>query len=79
LICLRLSRTNHACVSNSDISDYSHLKVLILFSEKDIKAGDEITTSYITHRDFRLFINQQAIETRLIFTGGIICPTGILS
>jgi len=79
LICLRLSRNNHACVANSDISDNSQLKVLILVSEKDIKAGDEITTSYITHRDFNLFINQQAIETHLFFTCGFICPTGIVS
>jgi hypothetical protein len=69
---------NHACVSNAAHWYEDDYRVKILFSEKAIKAGDEITFSYLSHRSLHMTYNQQVIAGILQISWGIICPEGYL-
>jgi hypothetical protein len=71
-----LSRVNHACVANAAHWYEDEYKVKILFSEKDIKAGEEITYSYLTHRSVHLLYTQQSVQGNLLLSWGIVCPVG---
>jgi hypothetical protein len=75
VVCIRLSRVNHACVPNANHFDDPDFSVKVLFSEKDIKAGEEITISYATHRMTSLYKDPFDLQLRLL-SWGIICPTG---
>ena len=55
---LNTSRINHSCVSNTDLTCHkgSHQ---VLFANRDIIVGEEITVSYIVnliHRELRQFL-----------------------
>jgi SET domain len=77
IVCLRLSRVNHACVPNSAHWYDDDYRVKILFSEKPIKAGEEITYSYVTLRSLHHSYTPAIIRTTLQLTWGIFCPEGL--
>ena len=78
IVCLRLSRVNHACISNASHFSSGDLKVKILFSEKAIKAGEEITVSYMSHRQVQHFNLPELIKGSLMLHWDIVCPAGTL-
>jgi len=77
IVCLRLSRVNHACIPNSAHWYDDDSRVKILFSEKPIKAGEEITYSYVTLRSLQHNYTPAIIRTSLQLTWGIFCPEGL--
>ncbi len=46
IICLRLSRVNHSCNPNSSQTFLDEMNVKLVYSERDIKAGEEICITY---------------------------------
>lgn len=73
VVCLRLSRANHACHNNADHwFDQTHA-VKVLLATRDIKAGDEICINYAAFNDPATSLTAQAARTILSIKWGIVC------
>ena len=89
-VALRIARVNHSCQPNAYFTYDETVLVAVLFAQKDILPGEEVTSCYYSQL-FRLsstiltpFVNPEwSIEEELIFaknelyelpTKGIICP-----
>jgi SET domain-containing protein len=75
---LRLARVNHACNANASYVIDEKFKFGILYSECDIKAGQEITFSYESFKELLQKKSPQDIRETLKEKWSIDCPPGIL-
>ncbi len=73
-VCLKIARVNHSCMPNAAYILDEKLKVGILFAEKDIKAGEEITISYISFKNLSLKLSAEKFRQELKKKWAIDCP-----
>jgi hypothetical protein len=73
-LCLRIARVNHSCSPNAAYILDKKLKVGILFAERDIKAGEEITISYVSFKNFSQKLSAKKIRMKLKKKWNIDCP-----
>lgn len=73
-LCLRISRANHDCKANADHWYDETFKVVVLFAQRDIAEGEEITINYQLFNDISRNVSAQ--ESRFVLQNkwGIICP-----
>lgn len=63
-LCLRISRANHDCNANAGHLYDETFKVVVLFAQRDIAEGEEITISYQLFND--VSCNITAENSRLV-------------
>ena len=73
-ICLRIARVNHSCSPNAAYVLDDKLKVGILFAERDITAGEEITVSYISFKNLSQKLSAEKFREELKMKWAIDCP-----
>jgi len=75
VVCLRMSRANHACDPNAQ---ECHVEgVMLLFALRTIAAGEEIEIDYTTREQLALFLTPEWSRDRLTHYG-IKCPEGCI-
>ena len=74
-LCPRIARVNHSCSPNAAYILDKKLNVGILFAERDIKPGEEITVSYISFKNLSQKLPAEKIRQKLKKKWAIDCPT----
>jgi hypothetical protein len=73
-ICLKIARVNHSCSPNASYILDEKFKVGILFAERDIIAGEEITVSYISFKNLSQKLSAESFRQELNKKWAIDCP-----
>ena len=85
IVALRIARVNHHCQPNAAAIYDETARVAILFAQKDIHPGEEISICYYSHfyrpstsepiTDNYLEEEFYSAKNKMLSTHGIICPT----
>lgn len=73
-LCLRISRANHDCNANAGHWYDETFKVVVLFAQRDIAVGEEITINYQLFNDISCDVSADMSRFALQTKWGIICP-----
>ena len=74
LLCLRIARANHDCNFNASHRHEEDMTVTILFSERDIEAGEEISIEYTASSDPSKGTSPDVSRLILLRKWGLTCP-----
>ncbi|XP_037045718.1 uncharacterized protein LOC119081081 [Bradysia coprophila] len=74
ILCLRIARVNHDCKPNADHRYDETFKAVVLFAQRDIAKGEEITICYQQFHDIAGNMSASTSRSALQDKWSIVCP-----